>query len=435
MPPRPPNTKLPACGFFVTVNENDESVPLKVKKVAKGKKVSILSGITGSRPAAVSTLKQLLGVGGEVSPDVPNAIELQGDQSGRIATILRNLGALRGEKVANGPVLVLQPKQGYEKFMKQKDEAVSSTLQTDEMSKACILVHGRYWPYCNGNCQFCPPLTDVFEGLDMYCSWYDPESVNKPVKSESSEPVPEMTKDELDVAFGSLGMRAQVGEALRSYEKEKKMRPWQRTEGASVPQEELPIAKRFDPIPVRVGKPKPAFVDRPVRVIMNRPMPEEETSDWFVMELSLRDYSQWISDYESFIMSLLSETFIEIAHHELIDSKTLKLLFFEKQSMENCESILNDVLPQLFEIKKRDALNPIVMPPEAPIDIEDEISEESVPSSIDFELLAIEYGVDSNEEFWKHFTQLVEDSDGTNEGLLRAFQGAILHATAEDPEA
>ena len=421
----------------MTVNENDESVPLKVKKVAKGKKVSILSGITGSRTAAVSTLKQLLGVGGEVSTDVPNAIELQGDQSGRLATILRNLGALRGEKAADGPVVVLQPKQGYEKFMKQRDDASKSApIQTGEMSKACIIVHGRYWPYCNGNCQLCPPLTDVFEGLDMYCSWFDPESVKKPIKSESSEPVTEMTKQELDAAFGALGMRAQVGEAIRSYEKEKRMRPWLRPEVTSLQQEEPPALKRYDPIPRPIRKPKPAFVDRPVRVIMNRPRPEEETDcDWFVMELSLRDPSQWISDYEMFIMSLLSETFIEIAHHELIDSKTLKLLFFDKQSMENCEAILQDVLPQLFDIKKRDALTPMEMPPELPIEIEEDIPEQSTPNSIDFEQLAIEYGVDSNEEFWRHFTQLVEDSDGTNEGLLRAFQGAILHATADSSEA
>jgi translation initiation factor 1 (eIF-1/SUI1) len=417
----PPKAKLPACGFFVTVNETDHSVPIKVKKVAKGKKVSVLSKITGSRTAAVNTLKQLLGVGGELSSDQQDAIELQGDQTGRIATTLRNLDALRGEPTQLGPTVVVPSKQGFEKFMKQKNLTASpAPPQSEEMSQACIIVHGRYWPYCNGNCQLCPPLTDVFEGVDVYCSWFDPsDNVREKISTIDDSKVPEMTKEEIDAALGQLGMRAEVGDACKSYLKEKNMKPWLLAQEVRESVTSAPITKSEKPRPAPPKTVRKQLVDRPVRVIMNRKLVEEEDSEYYVLHVSLKDISQWMSQYEYFVVSLLAETAVILANHEMVDSRTLKLLFFHQQSASECERILEDVMPNFFEFKLREPTQPfeeVVQPPE-----------EEEP---DFEQMAIDLGLDENTEFWKKFTELIDESDGTQEGILAAFQSAVLFSTS-----
>ena len=431
MPPKP---KLPPCGFYVSVNENDYSVPIRIKKVAKGKRVSILSKITGSRIAAVNTLKQLLGVGGEVSEDQPDSIELQGDQSGRIATTLRNLDALRGEPTQTGPTVVVPPKQGFEKFMKQKAKTGITEPpfpSSEEMSEACILVHGRYWPYCNGNCSFCPPLTDVFEGVDVYCSWFNPEDTqgSRSTRESKSEYSGEMTSAELAVALSELGMRAEVGEACRTYEKEKRMKPWLLTSEMKPPSpEHVRPPARTERIAVPPAAPvrRKEFVDRPVRVILNNSKQDEEDSEYFVMEISLLDVAQWMSEYEYFVVSVLSsETSVVVANHEMVDSRTLKLLFYDKASMDNCQSILNDVMPSFFQIRTRDAISVLEAPPAA-------LEEETVVLDLcapNFEEMAIDLGLDSNEEFWKQFSEFIDKSDGTQAGYLHAFQSAVLSVT------
>lgn len=439
MPPRPASQKLPACGFFVTVNATDHSVPMKIKKVAKGKRVSILSGITGSRSAAVSTLKQILGVGGEVSLDVERAIELQGDQTGRIATVLRNLDALRGEPVQPA-VAAVRPNQGYEKFMKQKEPVPAATFPPPEMSKACILVHGKFWPYCNGDCSLCPPLTDVFEGLDMYCSWFEPEyaqPLSKPDRDAAL--LPPMTKKEMDAAFSRLGMKAEIGKALLSYEKEKRMRRDIVIPFAVEKVKEERVTPRQPP-PV-VKKP---FVDKPVRIIMNQ-AEDDEDGDWCVLEVSLKDPSQWMAEYEGFVASLLAETTISVAHQELVDSRTLKLLFFDRTSMDECTFVLEEVMSNFFSFKKRDPLFPpeFLVPSGAAAEnpkaedltASDDIGMHDLTESpeLDFERMANELGLGENVAFWERFTQLVEDSDGTNVSLLSAFESAVVWAIS-DPQ-
>ena len=423
MAPRRENLKLPACGFIVNLNAKDESLPIKIKKVAKGKKVTILSGITGSRSSAVNTLKQLMGVGGEVSEEHPNAIELQGDQSGRLLTTLRNLGALRGETAPSESVL--KTNHGYEDFMKKKNESKVETfpVQPEEMSQACILVHGRYWPYCSGACVFCPPLTDVFEGLDMFCAWYEPSWEAKP--KSPREDIIKMTDEEIFSAFSSLGMKAEVGEACRDYERQKRLR-------VSIPfvMKQQPDIRTVSPPPVLrplVRKPvkKREFVDRPVRVILNRSQPDEERDNFFILEVSLVDPSQWMSDYEHFIVSLLRETLVDLANHELEDSKTLRLFFYDRVSMEECETVLNEVMPNFFELRKTDAISPFEAVPRGEAET---IVEYENESDVDFESLAREFGVD-NETFWEHFTLLIEKSDGSAEGLMHAFQAALLEVT------
>ena len=422
-----PTGKLPACGFFVTLNPTDFSLPVRIKKVGK-RKLTILSNITGSRKAAADTLKQIMGVGGDVNYEYPDSIELQGDQTGRLTTTLRNLGALRGEPVQSGPTVVVPPKQGFEKFMKSKSDKSKTQIvvgNDQEMSKACIIVHGRYWPYCNGNCQHCPPLTDVFEGVDVYCSWYNPDDRREELKSRNKVESETMTKEELDAAFAELGMRAEVGEAVKAFQKEKHMKPWL-TKPAVVVAEKPIVPKPEIPKPV-IPKKKPAFVDRPVLVILNKPA-EPEDSEYFITEMALVDHSMWMSEYEYFVVSLLAETGTVLANHEMIDSRTLKLLFFDRSNMEKCGAILNEVMPNFFHLTNRDRTTSVEE--FETFEEPQEIVEPDVPN---FERMAEELGLDSSEEFWRFFTHFIDQSDGSTGGILRAFQQAVLHVTSPSP--
>jgi hypothetical protein len=187
---------------------------------------------------------------------------------------------------------------------------------------------------------------------------------------------------------------------------------------------------------------KKPFVDRPVRVIMNQPDEDDEDAEWYVMEVTLRDPSQWMSDYEEFVSSVFSDAAINIAHQELIDSHTLKLWFFDKTSMEECSFVLDEVMPEFFSVKKRDPL----VPPEffgvadvsaggatdvgrAGLGVVD-VTE----AGMDFERMAEELGLGDNMRFWERFTQLVEDCDGTDSALISAFEAAVIAATSEDTD-
>lgn len=151
------------------------------------------------------------------------------------------------------------------------------------------------------------------------------------------------------------------------------------------------------------------------------------------MEVTLRDPSQWMKDYEYFLVSLLRETHVDLVNHELEDSRCLSLFFGSRQSMEECHTVLSEVMPDFFDIKttdpspnihdKLDAPNP-----EESSDNLQATKEEEENEVIDFEKLAREFGVD-NEEFWETFTLLIEDSDGSSEGIERAFRAALLKVT------
>merc|ERR1712008_449870 len=85
-PPPPPAkgkpTRLPACGFAVQGGKNG-STPIKVEKRPKGKKVTIISNVSGSAKSLLSALGTLLGCGGtcrQVASGLHWTVEIQGDQ-------------------------------------------------------------------------------------------------------------------------------------------------------------------------------------------------------------------------------------------------------------------------------------------------------------------------------------------------------------------
>ena len=436
MPP-----KLPACGFAVTAkcNGDAESVPLpqmKVKKVSKGKRITILSGVIGPRAKAVTTLRQLLGVGGEVSQEDHTAIELQGDQTKRIPIVLKNIGAciITDNQSSNSKpatIKVERTNYDYDKFMKKSSASIiSATVNAESMSDACILVHGKFWPYCNGQCQYCPPLTDVFEGLEMYCSWFDGYRDHS-LDGDKNFVNDEMTTSEILSSLSALGMRAEVGEAVRLYESDKRKfieKQIQTTSRQAQPPERKQSVVVPQPRPV--VRPKPAKTlnpHAPVRVIMNHLYDEDE--EWFVLKISMVNRSLWISDYEEFIRSLIDGSELIVAQMELVDSRTLKIRFWTRNDRDACQTLLSESMESMLEFTSTDAVVETSFVDEM---IGSESEEEEETSSFEFQRMAEELGLESNDEFWEMFCNLIDISDGSTEGVARAFNEAVLRVLSSD---
>lgn len=396
-----------------TCKTSDSGKPLiKIRKTVKGKRVTVLSGIAGDRHQAVTTLKHLLGVGGELSKEDFTAIELQGDQTKRLESILQSLGAIPK------PVKELKVEKVAER--KKKQLVVVPASPDGPVSAACKLVHGNYWPYCNGDCTYCLPLTDVFEGLEMFCDWYD-GSVDRKKKSlyDSSQ----MTKSDLDEAFESLGLRASVGNALLNYQKEKAMRfNKQEVVLPVTPILNIPTNRRTPVAPVVVHPKirKSIIADKPVRIILNRPR-AEVALQYPSMEISLLE--GWISEYQSFIASLIQESGIDILHQELEDSNRMCIQFETNRVRDDCVEILHEVMPNFFNITTKDPEF------EEEMHLEDALDPSHQVDMFMFQRLAADLGLAENEEFWEHFCLQIDDCENSEIGIMNAFQFSVLHVT------
>jgi len=439
----PRGTKLPACGFLVIPNPTNDHLKLKVKKVSKGKKISILTGIIGSRDKAISTLRQLLGVGGDISHEVADGIEIQGDQTGRLFEVLKSINAVLLTSPPPKITVVQRANYGYDKFMKKQTGVDAQVLQgvTGPMSDACKIVHGNYWPYCNGNCQLCPPLTDVFEGLDIFCSWYQEEKI--PVVSHFT---PDMSTSELVHALSQLGMRAEAGEAVREYESDKQkwrdrqVRPLKKISD---------IIRSSDPVHVpRVVRPI-HHPDRPVRVILNTRYDDDEI--WYILRVSMKERGVWISDYFEFINSLASA--IDGAdppvNSDLVDSREMCLKFTTRHDRDACKQTLHACMENMLEISESDPTDPpetlaeslaeeewedyshLMDPMLEETPLENHSEEEPIDIGIsgggplEFQEIANSLGIDQDEIFWDIFTNYIDVSDGTVSGIQWAFEEAV----------
>jgi translation initiation factor 1 (eIF-1/SUI1) len=432
--------KMPLCGFQIPLRESDKSLPVKIRKTAKGKKVTVLGEIRGSREKALITLKQLLGVGGEVSPDQHDAIELQGDQTKRIEQTLRTLGALAGDEPKETKIVTVERRNyGYDKFAKNDDDkkkAVVMPSPPEKMSPSCILVHGNYWPYCTGFCEYCPPLTDVFEGLDMYCSWFEPAVVVQ--KSPADAPILPMTKTELDSALSELGLKAETGSALKNFHQERVKRVED-------------FVKKVRPVishppshpPPRVVRPR-APADRPVRVILNAPV---SSPYWwcFLLRVQLVDRSLWMSEYEEFLVSLMNEADLGVVSHEMEDSRTIELRFEEKKMRDMAKAVLETAVPNFFiiesidpEAEEDEVVEEVIVPvTEESVedrDFQDVLEEESPESAIGpVYTMATELGLENNEQFWEVFCEVMDAHPDWE--VEEMFGEAVLRVVpAEDEE-
>ncbi|CAE7337950.1 unnamed protein product, partial [Symbiodinium sp. CCMP2456] len=114
---------LPSCGFAVFADKGGQP-PLLVERRAKGKRVTVISGVRGNARALCTALTTLLGVGGTVHAKGALAdVEVQGEQVERVAQALTQLGCLRGPTGAKAPapVTVVERSCGYDAFLKEEE--------------------------------------------------------------------------------------------------------------------------------------------------------------------------------------------------------------------------------------------------------------------------------------------------------------------------
>ncbi|CAE7236503.1 unnamed protein product, partial [Symbiodinium sp. CCMP2456] len=221
MPGRPNPPPLPACGYVVNATKKG-GLPIKVESRAKGKKVTIISGVQGDAQSLVSALGSLLGCGGSVCHAAGQTqVLVQGDQTERISGSLEQLGCLRGMAKA------LQKKKSaevtatrlcaYDKFLRQGDDKQSLAQKLQQEAHApqtlpgaeCFRWHGP-WVYCRGCCEQ-TDLSDVWE-----------ERLDGTMEKESLDSMHAMlvvwtTAAGLDAVLRKLGMVAEVGEAAQTW--------------------------------------------------------------------------------------------------------------------------------------------------------------------------------------------------------------------------
>ncbi|CAE7181405.1 unnamed protein product, partial [Symbiodinium microadriaticum] len=114
---------LPSCGFAVFADKGGQP-PLLVERRAKGKRVTVISGVRGNARALCTALTTLLGVGGTVHAKGALAdVEVQGEQVERVAQALTQLGCLRGPTGAKAPApaTVVERGCGYDSFLKEEE--------------------------------------------------------------------------------------------------------------------------------------------------------------------------------------------------------------------------------------------------------------------------------------------------------------------------
>ncbi|CAJ1403175.1 unnamed protein product [Effrenium voratum] len=218
---------LPACGFAVDASKKG-AIPIKVESRAKGKKVTIISGVRGNAQSLVSALSSLLGTGGTVLGEAGRQmVQVQGSQHERVADALTQLGCLRGVAKAEAKpkkeVGVVSRNCAYDKFLRKDPgpKPLSELLQGEAYAPQCppgaecFRWHG-YWPYCRGCCQ--QNEDDIWEDGNLN---YDP-SLDKEYGSASGRacllfPARPGSWAQLDELLRRLGMLAEVGEAAQTW--------------------------------------------------------------------------------------------------------------------------------------------------------------------------------------------------------------------------
>jgi len=223
MPGRPNPPPLPACGYVVNATKKG-GLPIKVESRAKGKKVTIISGVQGDAQSLVSALGSLLGCGGSVCHAAGQTqVLVQGDQTERISGSLEQLGCLRGmakalQKKKSAEVMATRL-CAYDKFLRQGDDKQSLAHKLQHEAHApqtlpgaeCFRWHGP-WVYCRGCCEQ-TDMSDVWEEL------LDGTMAMESLASNHTFDMPVVwtTAAGLDAVLRKLGMVAEVGEAAQTW--------------------------------------------------------------------------------------------------------------------------------------------------------------------------------------------------------------------------
>eukprot|EP00931_Biecheleriopsis_adriatica_P115723 TRINITY_DN91488_c0_g1_i1.p1 TRINITY_DN91488_c0_g1~~TRINITY_DN91488_c0_g1_i1.p1 ORF type:complete len:605 (-),score=158.84 TRINITY_DN91488_c0_g1_i1:21-1835(-) len=209
---------LPPCGFLVYA-EKAGQLPLLTERRAKGKRVTIVSGVKGNARALCTALTSLLGVGGTVHSKGPlSDVEVQGEQVERVEQALWQLDCVRGPGAKAPPAAVVERDCGYDDFLRQdvtssrrkeRRAAVAAEAQEPPEPPAdapCRKWHGR-WIYCSGNCS----------KVDFTGLWLDLSGRDDFLPLAGGG---QGCRGDAEAALQSLGMSAQVGKAVESYRTE-----------------------------------------------------------------------------------------------------------------------------------------------------------------------------------------------------------------------
>jgi len=191
-------------------------MPLSIEKRAKGKKVTVISGVQGNASALCSALTRLLGIGGttHVRGALCADVEVQGEQVERVTEILGQLGCVRGlPKSRETAAVVVERDCAYDSLLTEqsgraKPRAPKAAPPPPEPPEdaPCRAWHGR-WIYCSGNC----------EQIEFDDIWADSNS--NPYFRPRTPPVHSglVSASVLSAALRPLGMTAEVGAAVQEW--------------------------------------------------------------------------------------------------------------------------------------------------------------------------------------------------------------------------
>lgn len=201
---------LPPCGFLVTATKAGQ-VPISIEKRAKGKRVTVVSNVQGNAKGLCTALTTLLGVGGTTHERGPKAadVEVQGEQMQRVSAALLQLGCVRGlARTREAAAAVVQRDSAFDDVLnvaceRKPRSTAPPPMEPPPHDAPCRAWHGD-WLYCRGHCE--PPA----DGYDAWDLWTEAQPAS------SSSPVRKPTGT-LEAALRSLGMLAEMGEAVREW--------------------------------------------------------------------------------------------------------------------------------------------------------------------------------------------------------------------------
>eukprot|EP00438_Fugacium_kawagutii_P026014 Skav225711 [mRNA] locus=scaffold164:22570:25356:+ [translate_table: standard] len=199
---------LPACGFAVYADRAGQ-LPLAIERRAKGKRVTVINGVKGNARALCQSLTTLLGVGGTVhSKGQLFDVEVQGEQTERVSSALRQLACVRGPGgVKLKEPAVVERACAYDDFLRDQEGPSRRKERRDAGAKGPRGGWGRE----AATTAFLVVFSIFLLELDDSLVWDDEERV-----SPQSASAP-LSASQLDVLLQRLGLMAAVGPAVESY--------------------------------------------------------------------------------------------------------------------------------------------------------------------------------------------------------------------------
>ncbi|CAK0792098.1 unnamed protein product, partial [Prorocentrum cordatum] len=222
---------VPACGFGVGATKKGE-LPLRVEKRARGKKVTVIPNVTGDASKLARALQTMLGVGGTVRQVEGGAwaVEVQGEQVGRVTRALLDFRCLQGltkvalerlqESIETGSRDAdssVVARSVATKFLARTQEGKASTKEDRQKALAMEAeFYGHYWD------------TAVASSVDDFSDVWEETLAADGAPGTEVKAVPVQSEVELTFALKALGMFPETGRAVKEF--------WEKNTGMTVAQ-------------------------------------------------------------------------------------------------------------------------------------------------------------------------------------------------------